>query len=167
MDLVNKILEYGKIDMIVFGDDMGTQKKLFISPKIFQDFIFPAYQKIFKKIRSRGIHVYLHTDGHVSEIFDQLIKSGVDILNIQESVHDLKDIVLKCKKIVCVSLDLDYQNKIPFGTPDIIKQYIEKVVKSLSLRSGGLILSAEIHPPTPIINVKALAKSMKSHMWLN
>ncbi|MEM3105005.1 MAG: uroporphyrinogen decarboxylase family protein, partial [Candidatus Bathyarchaeia archaeon] len=76
LKLVDKFLEYGKIDVIYFGDDLGTQTRMPISPRTFREFIFPSYAKIFQKIRSRGIHVYLHTDGHVVEVLSQLMEAG-------------------------------------------------------------------------------------------
>ncbi|RLF03775.1 MAG: hypothetical protein DRK00_08170, partial [Thermoprotei archaeon] len=52
-----------KPDVAVFGDDLGMQDRMPISPRIFREFIHPAYRRIFEILRSRGIHVYLHTDG--------------------------------------------------------------------------------------------------------
>ena len=39
----------------------------------------------------------MHTDGHVTEVMDKLMETGVDILNIQDNVNGLDNIVAACK----------------------------------------------------------------------
>lgn len=166
LKLVDKFLNYGRIDVVYFGDDLGTQTRMPISPKTFREFIFPSYTRIFQKIRAQSTHVYLHTDGHVVEVLDQLIESGVDILNIQDRVNGLNNIASICKGRVCIDLDIDRQYLVPFGRSEDIRNYIKHVVRLLSTRKGGLMLEAEIHPPTPLENIEAVASAMEENMWL-
>lgn len=165
LKLVDKFLESGKIDVFNFGDDLGTQTRMPISPRTFREFIFPSYAKIFQKIRRRGIHVYLHTDGHVVEVLNQLMDAGVSILNIQDRVNGLDNIASICKGRVCVDLDIDRQYLVPFGRSEDIKNYIKHVVGILAIRKGGFMLEAEIHPPTPLENIEAVANAMEESMW--
>lgn len=55
-----------KPDIVSFGDDLGTQTGMPISPKTFREFIFPAYKRIFGYLR-----------GRVVEVLDQLVETGV------------------------------------------------------------------------------------------
>lgn len=166
LKLVKMFLKSGRIDVFYFGDDLGVQDRMTISPRAFRDFIYPSYRKIFQVVRGRGAHVYFHTDGHVIEIVDQLIEAGVDILNVQDRVNGLENIASKCKGRVCVDLDIDRQYLIPFGTPGEIKAHIKRAVETLTLRTGGLMMKAEVHPPTPLVNVEALAQAMEEYMKL-
>jgi len=34
------------------------------------------------------------------------------------------------------------------------------------MSEGGLMMISELHPPTPLENVKVLAQAMEDHMWL-
>ncbi|MFN3621589.1 MAG: uroporphyrinogen decarboxylase family protein, partial [Nitrososphaerales archaeon] len=122
--------------------------------------------KIFQKIRSRGIHVYLHTDGHIVEVLNQLIEAGVNVLNIQDRVNGLDNIASICKSRICVDLDIDRQYLVPFRRGEDIRNYIKRVVGLLAMRNGGLMLEAEIHPPTPLENIEAVANAMEEFMWL-
>jgi len=164
--LVEIFLKSGKVDVFYFGDDLGTQDRMPISPETFREFIYPSYRRIFQRIRSAGVHVYLHTVGHVMEVVDQLVEAGVDILNIQDQVNGLKNIAHFCKGRICIDLDIDRQYLIPFGTPCRIKHYIEKVVKVLAMKEGGLMMRAEVHPPAPLENIEAIAEAMEKCMWL-
>ncbi|MEM3547198.1 MAG: uroporphyrinogen decarboxylase family protein [Candidatus Bathyarchaeia archaeon] len=164
--LVRRLLAFRNLDVISFGDDLGMQDRMPISPRVFREFIYPSYFKIFSQVREAGVHAYLHSDGHVVEVVDQLIESGVDILNIQDIVNGVDTIAKLCKGEVCVDLDIDRQLVVPFGTAEDVKKHVCHAVKTLSLKEGGLMLIAGIYPPTPLENIKALVEAMEEFMWL-
>lgn len=167
LELVKRVLKFKGIDVVCFGDDLGCQDRMPISPKTFREFIFPAYKKIFRYIRARGIHVRLHTDGHVIEVADQLVEAGVSILNIQDLVNGLENIEKVCKGKVCIDLDIDRQKIVPFGTPKEVKEHIKRAVEVLSMKKGGLMMIADLYPPVPLENIKALCEAFEEYMWLN
>lgn len=166
LELVRRFLRFGKIDMFSFGDDLGMQNRMPISPSAFREFIFPSYKKIFGTIRSRGIHVRLHTDGHIMEVADQLVESGVTILNIQDRVNGISNIKSALKGRVCIDLDIDRQRIVPYGTPGGIEMHIKRCIEELLSDSGGLLLTAEIWPPTPLENIRAVCRAFERYMWL-
>ena len=157
MKIVNKWLEFG-VDLIGFGDDLGTQTRLTINPRTFRKYIIPAYSKIFKTVRAAGAHVHLHSDGHIIEVAEDLMEAGVTILNLQDLVNGLKEIKKVCKGRVCIDLDIDRQRIIPFGTPSRVKRHVEKAIKMLNSPSGGLMITVGIYPPTPLENIDALCE---------
>ena len=159
-------LKSGRIDVVSFGDDLGNQDRMPIRPKTFKELLFPTYHKIFQRVRSQGVHVRLHSDGHVIEVVDQLKKSGVDILNIQDRINGLENIAFKCKGVVCIDLDIDRQHITPFGKPEQIKSYIKLIMEILAMKEGGLMMISELHPPTLLENIEALASAMEEYMWL-
>ncbi|RJS85991.1 hypothetical protein CW702_00160 [Candidatus Bathyarchaeota archaeon] len=161
LKILDKWLELGPLDVIFFGDDLGTQDKLPFNPKIFRKYLFPAYSKIFMRARAKNVHVRLHSDGHNIEVALDLIKAGVTILNIQDLVNGINNIKRVCKGRVCVDLDVDRQRIIPFGRPNEIKRHIKRVVKALNSPEGGLMLTVEVNPPTPLENIKALCDALE------
>ncbi len=167
IELVKRFLKFKHIDLFSFGDDLGCQDRMPISPQTFREFIFPAYKRIFGLIREKGIHVRLHTDGHVMEVVDQLIEAGVTILNIQDLVNGIENIARKCKGKVCIDLDIDRQKIVPYGTPQDVKNLVKKAYKLLSMKKGGLMFVVGIYPPTPLENIRALCEVFSEIMWLN
>jgi hypothetical protein len=161
--LVDRILKLG-VDAINFGDDLGCQDRMPISKKTFREFIFPAYNKIFKKVREAGVHPYFHTDGHVMEVADDLIESGASVLNIQDVVNGIDNIKDKCKGRVCVGLDIDRQRLMPFGTPPQVKDHIKWAIIKLGSNIGGLMLLAGIYPDAKLKNIEALCQAMEQYM---
>jgi uroporphyrinogen decarboxylase len=166
LELVKRLLKYPRVDAVSFGDDLGTQTAMPISPRAFREFIYPAYRRIFSYVRERGARVRLHSDGHVMEVADQLLEAGVNILNIQDRVNGLENIERELKGRVCIDLDIDRQHLIPYGTPAQIRNYVREVVQKLGTKQGGLMLYAEVHPPTPLENIEALAQALSESIWL-
>jgi hypothetical protein len=166
LNLVKNLLKWGKIDVIYFGDDLGTQTRMPISPATFKEFIYPSYCEIFRHVRESGTHVYLHSDGHVVEVLDQLIETGASILNIQDRVNGIENIKSICKGKICVDVDIDRQHLVPFGSPEGIKSHIRHIIEELAMRKGGLMIESEVHPPTPLRNIEAIIEVMEQCMWL-
>lgn len=159
MRLVNKWLEIG-VDIVGFGDDMGTQRATMMSPQHFRQHLKPGYAQMFGACRKAGAHVRLHTDGHVLEIVDDLIECGVTVLNPQVRCNTLEGIARTCKGKVCVHLDLDRQG-FPFWTPQQIKEHIFEAVEVLGSPTGGLMLYAECEPDVPLENIEAICETFE------
>jgi uroporphyrinogen decarboxylase len=162
MELIKRWLNIG-VDVMYFGDDLGAQTGLMINPKEFRELFIPAYTKMFKVCRETGVHVYLHSDGRVIEVVEDLIKSGVTILNIQDRVNGIGNIARACKGKVCIDLDIDRQTLLPFGTPRDIESHVKEVVVKLGSKQGGLMLTAGLYPDVPLANIDALCRAMEKY----
>ena len=72
----------GKIrpDAVFHHDDWGTQISTFISPKMFEEFLFPAYQKVYGRCRELGIELIVHhSDSYAATLVPYMIDMGIDI----------------------------------------------------------------------------------------
>ncbi|MFQ6042510.1 MAG: uroporphyrinogen decarboxylase family protein, partial [Candidatus Poribacteria bacterium] len=145
---VKKVLE-NKPKIASFGDDLGNQTSLPMSPEHFRKYLKPCYKKIFGACRNAGAHVYLHSDGHILEIIGDLIECGVTVINPQIRANTLDGIVKECKEKVAVNLDLDRQ-LFPFCTPEEIDEHVREAVVKLGSKKGGLMLNAECEPDVPL-----------------
>ena len=78
--VVEKYLEAGA-EYMSFGEDLGLQHGLPISPTMWRKYIKPTYEAMHGRCRDAGVPVYQHTDGQILEIVPDLIEVGVRILN--------------------------------------------------------------------------------------
>lgn len=166
-EIVNQWLTVG-VDVLTAGDDMGTQTASFISPADFHKWVTPAYKAIFQPVREAGAHVMLHSDGHVLELVDEFIESGVTIVNIQDLCHGIDDLVREIKGRVCLRLDIDRQSVVPHGTPKDIHDLIEEEVRKLGSPEGGLEFLVGFYPPTPPENIEAICSAIeefRTYWW--
>ena len=156
---IRKWLELG-VEMMTFGDDLGTQKGLPISPRHFRKYLRPCYAEMFGLCRDEGVSVYLHSDGHILEIAEDLVEAGVTILNPQVRPNTLKGLAERAKGKVCINLDLDRQ-LFPFATPSQIRDHIREAIDVLGDDKGGLMLHAECEPDVPLENISAICDALE------
>lgn len=162
MAVINRYLELGA-NMMNFGDDMGNQTRLPMSPAHFRKYLMePCFSKLFGACKDAGAHVYLHSDGHILEIISDLAEYGVTVINPQIRANTLDGLVRVCKGKVCVNLDLDRQ-LFPFCTPKDIDEHIKEATMKLGSIAGGLMLHAECGPDVPLENIEAICQSLEKY----
>lgn len=151
------------VDVIGFGDDLGLQQALPISPDSWRKYIKPSYKRIFSYCRSNGVYIYLHTDGYIVDIIPDLIECGVSTLNPQDLVNGLDNIRRLAKGKVFIHLDIDRQKITVFGTPEEIDAHILNCIRTLGSPQGGLSMIWEVYPATPLESIEAAAKAMDKY----
>jgi hypothetical protein len=146
-------------DIVYFGDDLGTQKALPISPAAWRKYLKPCYHKIYAPVREANRIVYMHTDGCIYDIIPDLIECGVQVLNPQIRANGLDNLVRTCKGKVCINLDLDRQ-MFPFATPKEIHAHIKACAEAMYMPEGGLMLAAECGADVPLENIYAICDAL-------
>ena len=149
-------------EIVGFGDDLGMQTSLPISPETWRKYLKPCFAKIYGPVRQRGSYVHMHTDGHINEIIPDLVDCGVNVVNPQIRANGLDNLVRVCKGKVCVSLDLDRQ-MFPFCTPREIDDHVREAVEKLGSPQGGLWLVAECGPDVPLDNIEAICTALEKY----
>lgn len=162
MVIVENYLKMG-VDLMEFGEDLGTQNSTFISPSAFRKWIAPAYRKLMEPCKKNSTLVCLHSDGRTLDILEDQIEAGVDIVNPQDLCNGIDNLAKRIKGKACIRLDIDRQKVIPFGTRKEIHELIEEEVRKLGQPSGGLEFIAGIYPPTPPENVDALCEALEKY----
>ncbi|MCL2815880.1 MAG: uroporphyrinogen decarboxylase family protein [Oscillospiraceae bacterium] len=158
------MLERDKSNIVYFGDDLGMQSGLTIGAEKWRKYIQPCYEKIFKLCKDDGRLVYLHTDGNICEIMQDLQGCGIDMINIEFRPNGLENIERICKGKIPVDLYLE-QQLAPFISPSELKKHVREVVKKLYLPEGGLALKLEISPEIPLENIEALLDSVSEYRF--
>ena len=173
--LIDKVLEYnlrqvkwrltnikGPEQVVNFGDDLGMQHSLPISPEKWRRYLKPCFAQIFGPIRDAGHYVYLHTDGHILEIIPDLVECGVNVINPQVGANGLENLARVCKGKVCVDIDLNRQ-MFPLWTPEEIEAHVREAVEVLGSPEGGLWLKANIDDGVPLENVEAIFSALEKY----
>ncbi|MHC1695867.1 MAG: uroporphyrinogen decarboxylase family protein [Eubacteriales bacterium] len=166
VDYYMPLVEYNVrrgVDVMYFAEDLGAQTSLLVSPKTFEKWIAPAYNRLMQPCRDKGIITWLHSDGYILEILDILHRFGVDIINAQDLCNGIDNLAREIKGRACIDLDIDRQSIIPFGSPRDIDDLIKEEVMKLGSPQGGLIFTCGIYPPTPIENVDALCCALEKY----
>jgi len=158
--VIRRYVELGA-EYMSFGDDLGLQRSLPISPAAWREYVKPSYSRMLAPCREAGIPVYLHTDGHVLEIIGDLVETGVRVLNPQIRANGLEGLAREARGKVAINLDLDRQ-LFPFATPSQLADHVAEAHEALALPEGGLMLYAECEPDVPLANIDAICTAMET-----
>lgn len=154
------------LDIIKIGDDLGTQEKLLISPKMYRELLKPIHADFIAFIKERTkAKVFFHTDGDVFNLIPDFIEIGVDILNpIQTSAGKMSKLAeLKSQYgdqlVFCGAIDT--QRILPHGTPQEVKEEVKRVIEILGEGGGYMVSSVHtIMHEVPPENILAMVDAV-------
>jgi uroporphyrinogen decarboxylase len=158
---IQKFLHYPEVDCIVFGDDWGSQERLMTSPRMWREFFFEGYRTIFQEVKKAGRLVYFHTDGYLLPIVPDLIEAGADIINLQSRPNGIENIRNLCLDKVCVSVDVDRQYFMPFGSTTEMKNHLREISQVMNAPKGGVWVKIDVYPDTPLENMIAMCEVLE------
>ncbi|GHU61063.1 uroporphyrinogen decarboxylase [Clostridia bacterium] len=153
----------GKIDVVYFGDDLGTQLAPVINPDTFSKLIAPYYEKLFAMVHSFGAKTMMHSCGSVRHFISGLIDSGLDILDTVQTDAanmDIEDLHQEYYKKIVFCGTLSVQTLLPKGTPEEITAEIEK--RKRLFAEGGIFIGPSniMQNDMPIENFVAMLKAI-------
>ena len=160
---VLKLSLVAKPDIVYFGDDLGIQNSLPVSPSAWRKYIKPYYKRIFSFLRENNVEVYLHSDGWILDIIPDLIECGVTVINPQDAVNGIENLKRLCFNKIAIDLDIDRQHITFSKSPEEIDSYIRYCIEMLGSSKGGLFLTFDAYPGTPPENVIAVMKAMEKY----
>ena len=165
LTLVNRFVGSGCCTFMSYPEDLGMQVGPMLSPEHFRRYIKPAYQKLMKPARDKEIPIHMHSDGDIRNLVDDIIDSGVEVINLQDLVNGIDWIADRFRGRVCVDLDIDRQLITPYGTPAQIHALIREEVEKIGTPQGGLTMIYGMYPGVPLENAKALMDAMEKYAF--
>ncbi|MCP4764562.1 MAG: hypothetical protein GY870_22495 [archaeon] len=150
-----KILVDNGAKMVLLWDDFGFKNGLFSAPRVFRKHVFPWYKQICDYAHKNGSKIVLHSDGDLTQIFEDIINSGVDVLNPIESTTANPEYDI-------FKLNEKYGDKITFcgnispvmlatGEISEIEEYSKRLIREVA-PGGGYIFSSG-HSINPAVTV--------------
>jgi len=157
----------GLIDITYHGNDFGTQRGLLFSREMWFDFYSAPLKKLFDQSHAYGLRPMFHSCGAVSELIDDLVGIGVEILDpVQNTAEGMNPKILKDKygdKVAfhgCVSA----QKVLPLGTPDEVREHVKEICDVMKPGSGYIFSSDQaITQDTPTENVIAMYEAVEEY----
>lgn len=148
------------VDMVRFGDDVGQQHGMLMSPRHWRRFLKPRLAELIAHVKAvnPAVKVAYHTDGQVYPIIPELIEIGLDVLNpVQPAAMSPALLKRRYGKALSFWGTIDEQYTLPFGTPGDVRAEVSRRVQEVGY-DGGLILAPThtLQLDTPLDNVWAL-----------
>ena len=162
--IVKRFIKNG-CDSIGYPEDLGMQIGPMLSPDAFRKYIKPSYERLIRPAKEAGIPIHMHSDGDIRLLVDDLVDSGVEVINLQDLVNGIDWIADRFRGKTCVELDIDRQNITVHGTPKQVDDLIKEEVAKISTKEGGLCMIYGLYPGTPMENVKAIMDAMEKYAF--
>jgi len=154
------------IDILMLGDDVGSQRAMIMSPAMWRQWIRPRVAKQIaaaKRIKP-DLLVYYHTDGGVEPIIPDLIEIGLDILNpVQPECMDPVEIKRKFGDRLAFWGTIGTQTTMPFGSPDEVRRVVKERIATVG--PEGLLLAPThvLEPEVPWENIVAFVEAVEEY----
>ena len=155
METIKKIICLKDAKLILLWDDYGYKNGLFMSPRNYRKFVFPWLKRICDAAHKQDCKIFLHSDGDLMEIFEDIIDCGVDVLNpIEPTTANPEYDIFKLnekygdKITLCGNL-----SPVMLATGEIseIESYAKRLIRELA-PGGGYIYSSG-HSINPAVTV--------------
>jgi len=146
------------VDGIFMMDDWGAQNTLLISPSVWREFLKPLYKEYCDLIHQHNKYAFFHSDGHIEEVFDDVIEIGIDAINSQLFCMNIEKLAQKYKGKITFWGEID-RRLLSFGDVDRITEAVYRARRALDDGRGGVIAQCEWGKNNPVENIEAVFKA--------
>jgi uroporphyrinogen decarboxylase len=121
--------------------------------------------KMFARVKEAGKLVFLHSDGNLSRIFEDLIEIGLDVYNpLQPEIVDIYEVNRKYGDRLCFWGGVGLRDTLFLDSQQAVRDSVQRMIDEIG-SDGGLIL-AQAHPDgiladVPVENIVALIETVK------
>jgi uroporphyrinogen decarboxylase len=148
------------IDIILFGDDLGSQSGPQISPAMYREFFKPRHARMWRRAKQLAdVKVMLHCCGGIRPIIDDLIEAGLDTTNpVQITCAGMDAAELKREfgdRLTLWGGGCDTRDVLSHGTPEEVRRHVKDQLSILC--PGGGFVFQQVHniladvPPENVI----------------
>ena len=158
-------LEMGA-DVIGISNDSAYVAGPMLSPKLFHEFITPTLEGQVRVFKKKGAIVFVHCDGNVYPILDDMVGTGIDGWHAIEpqAGMDIGYVKEKYGNRICLLGNIDVSYTLPFGSEEDVAREVKEKIK-VAAPSGGYILgsSNSIHRGVKPSNAIAMYKAGRKY----
>jgi uroporphyrinogen decarboxylase len=156
------------VDVVVEGDDYGTQQSQLISHDQFRQHVRPHLRRVFAAIKKAapGASLFFHSCGNVRPFLPDFIEDGVDILNpVHISAAGMEPRALKRDFGGVVTFwggGVETQEILPRGTPQQVRDDVRRNLEVLA-PGGGYVFNTvhNIQNDVPPENIVAMWEALQ------
>jgi uroporphyrinogen-III decarboxylase len=144
-------------DCVFIADDWGTQQTTLIAPDMWRELFKPLYRDYIRTAKQAGKFVYMHSDGMIIELIEDLIELGLDALNAQVTCMDMDELHRRYAGRITFWGQMDRQHMLCFGTVDDAIHEVREFHDKLRGPGGGhVVAQMHIEPSAKPENVEAV-----------
>ncbi|MGA2625391.1 MAG: uroporphyrinogen decarboxylase family protein [Bacteroidota bacterium] len=154
------------VDIIRFGDDLGTNTGPFMSPDLYRRFFKPRHAVLCDYVKKNShMHTFLHSCGSIHDLMPDLIEAGFEIINpVQTSSRNMDPATLKRefgRDITFWGGGCDTRRILNLGSVKEVKEHVTERLEIFS-KGGGFVFTPvhNILPDVPPQNIGAMFEAI-------
>jgi len=130
------------VDGILVARDYCDNRGPLMGPRLFRQFLLPAFKQMVAAVRARGKFFMKHTDGFTWPILDDFVEAGVHAWQgIQPAIGmDLKRLKEQYAGRLCFFGGVDVDTLV-LGTPQTVADEVKYAIRHAA-RGGGLVITS-------------------------
>jgi uroporphyrinogen decarboxylase len=155
------------VDIIRFGDDLGTNGGPFMSPNTYRQLFKPRHTMLCDYVHKHSkMKTFLHSCGSIRALMPDLIEAGYDVINpVQTTCLGMEAEGLKADfgtDICFWGGGCDTRTVLPVGTPAEVKNHVKHRLE-IFMPGGGFVFNTvhNILPDVPPQNIVAMFEAIQ------
>ncbi len=152
------------VDVIRFGDDLGTDLGPFMPPESYRALFKPRHAQLCAYTHAHSsMHTFIHSCGSIDQLLPDLIEAGIEIVNpVQTSSRGMEPERLKREfgsDVVFWGGGVDTRRVLNSGSPaDVRRQVLERL--ELFSRGGGYVFNT-VHNILPDVQPENVLAALR------
>ena len=152
-----KRLARAGVDQISYTGDIAMQDRIIMGADTWRAVDKPRVAKLIADCRAikPDVKFFIHSDGNVTDLMDDLVDVGFDIINpIQPECMDPVAVKKRWGGRITLHGGISPQKTLPFGSTADVREEVERLIRKCGY-NGGLVVfpSNVIQPDTPVENI--------------
>ena len=131
MEYAGLLCHHLKPDAFFHHDDWGSHRSTFLSPEMFDEFIFPSYRKLYGFLKSQGVEVIIHhSDSYAATLVPYMIDMGIDVFQGCVDTNNVPELIRQYgSKISFMGAINNGIVDVPNWTDELIAETVESVCR--------------------------------------
>jgi len=126
-------------DGVVFCEDWGTEDRLLVSPRMWEEIFKPDFERLIYRAHQKGLTVWMHSCGYVMDIIPLLVGLGLDVFQFDQPELGGLDFLAEFSGRVTYWCPADIQKILPTGDRALIESRAREMIRQLGGQGGGFI----------------------------
>ena len=153
VSLIERFDDVADLDMVWYGDDWGTQDRLFVRPEVWRVILKPHTLRIYDCMRRRGILINQHSCGRIQDVFGDMVEMRADVWNPCQPCNDLATLKRQYGGQIafCGGIDSQFVLNRPGVTPGEVRAEVRRRIAEMAAGGGYVAGPSHSVPYDPAI----------------